>query len=552
MRNWKPIIIGIILIVTSIIMGCGGGPATGSVSGVVVFGVQPASLRPGNNYPVKPLNQYSANFRATSLNPEKIIKFRHGLSATEITAIVTAMGGKLEYKIYGTENSYVVTIVAPNVSVASFNNHPNIESIAANSIVYASQTPNDSLYVYQWGSRMMYFPEAWDLQKGESRVPQITVAVLDSGVRLTHHDLSANLIIPADICNFVNNPNSTDPSDDYGHGTHVAGIIDAVADNNMGIAGMAWNVKILPVKVLDFSGSGTIAQVIAGINYAVSKGAKVINLSLGGGTPDPVPLDFIGAVNNAIANDVAIIAAAGNSSSSCVDFPANYPGIIAVAALGPDGNRASYSNYGPEIFVCAPGGAAPPITDFDTQTILSTYYDADDSYAYMCGTSMAAPHIAGLVALLYSQNPNTTPNQVKQQLRSFVIDKGSLGFDNYYGYGMPDADAALSGKATRLRQIQVYAVSLSKNIEVFQYPDGSGNYTIYDLPPGPRYICAYLDKNGNGKVDSGDLFGYRPVTIQGGITISNINITLTDIQIINPAPSLAGYLQAVLPENTYY
>lgn len=530
--------------------GCGGGRATtGSVSGKVIFGVQPASLSSKNSYPVIPLNQNSRNIQSASLNSEKIIKFRSGLGENEIAKIVSGMGGRLKHKIYGTENSYVVDMGVTHSSLKITNYDSNIESIADNVILHASEIPNDTSYDEQWGCQMMYFPEAWDIQKGTSIV---TVAVLDTGILTTHEDLDANLIIPTDRCNFTvdkTDPLANNPMDDSksGHGTHVAGIINAVSDNNTGVAGMAWNVKILPVKVLDYNGSGNLDQLIAGINYAVYAGVDIINVSLGatGMLANEAPPDFINAVNNAKSQNVTIIAATGNENGP-VNFPANYPGIIAVGALGPDGQRASYSNYGPEVFVCAPGGVGGSQA---SQYILSTSNKSINSYAYMSGTSMAAPHISGLVALLYSQKPNITPGEVRNKLQSFTIDKGTPGFDNYCGYGMPDAYAVLSGRATRLSEIAVYVVSTEKVIQMSQYPDGLGNYNISGISPGAKYICAFLDKNRNGQVDSGDLFGYQTATIQAGTTVSSVNITLTDVQIIDPAPSLANYLKAetVLP-----
>lgn len=528
--------------------GCGGGRATtGSVSGKVIFGVQPASLSSKNSYPVIPLNQNSKNIQSASLNSEKIIKFRSGLGESEIAKIVSGMGGRLKHKIYGTENSYVVDMGVTHSSLKITNYDSNIESIADNIILHASAVPDDPSYPEQWGCQMMYFPEAWNVQMGDS---SIIVAVLDTGVLTNHEDLIGNLVNPIPTgCNFVadlDNP-SDDPLDDNGHGTHVAGIINAISSNGKGVAGMAWNVKILPVKVLDYNGSGKLDRLIAGINYAVDAGADIINVSLGakGMLANEAPLEFINAVNNAKSQNVTIIAATGNENGP-VNFPANYPGIIAVGALGPDGQRAPYSNYGPEVFVCAPGGVGGSQA---SQYILSTFNKSTDSYAYMSGTSMATPHISGLVALLYSQKPNITPGEVRNKLQSFTIDKGTPGFDNYCGYGMPDAYAVLSGKATRLSEIAVYVVSTGKEIQMSQYPDGLGNYNISGISPGVKYICAFLDKNRNGQVDSGDLFGYQTATIQAGTTVSSVNITLTDVQIIDPAPSLANYLKAetVLP-----
>jgi serine protease len=542
-KQYEKLLIIVVLFGLTILQGCGGGdnPGTGTVTGKVIWETESAAFHLSGTYPVIPLRRSSPTLKSATMNQEKIIRFRPGLQESEIIKWVTDMGGQLKSKIYGTQNSYVVTMAPTNLSLKIARNDSNIESITDNTIFYASTIPHDTLYNYQWGCRMMYFPDAWDLQKGENRIPPITVAVLDTGVRMTHKDLQANLIIPTDICNFINNSNN--PTDDYGHGTHVAGIISAVSNNNLCVTGMAWNVKILPVKVLNSNGEGTFAQIIAGINYAVAKGAKVINMSLGG-TVSIVPQDFIDAFNNAATHNVTIIAAAGNENR-WVNFPASYPGVVAVAALGPDGQRAPYSNYGPEIMVCAPGGA-DSIADPPNEMIVSTFYQSDTSYAYMSGTSMATPHVTGLVALIYSQIPGISPAQIIERLRTHTVDKGTTGFDNYYGYGMPDAFAALHGQPTQLPEIQVHVVSRTKMIELTQYPDGLGNYSIEKITAGDKYICAFLDKNRNGQVDFGDLFGYQSVTVEIGTTIPNIDITLSAAQ-ITPKPSLADFLRSVLP-----
>lgn len=539
--------IAIILVLLLVVLGCNG-PLSGSVSGKVSFEVEPAALQVNNNYPIIPLARTSASFHASFLNNEKICTFKEGLSETEITTIVSSIGGKIKTKIKGTKSSYVIIMNDTNSNVNLTTLNPNIIAVSSNIVLHASQIPNDPMYQYQWNYRMLDLPQAWDISAGTYPV---IVAVIDSGVSLTHPDLIANLMVSNDVCNFVANNNN--PTDDFGHGTHVAGIIDANTNNNLDVAGITWNanVKILPVKILDASGSGSIDQLISGLHYAIAKGAKVINLSLGvnGITIDQVPPAFKDELNNAIANNVTIVAAAGNEGTAQVDFPANCPGVIAVGALGPDGNRAQYSNYGPEIAVCAPGGANPPITDKYSQMILSTYYDPvtkSDTCAYMCGTSMATPHIAGLAALLYSQNPGITAEQVRQRLQSFVYDKGTPGIDPYYGYGMPNAYEVLSGKQTRIDLIKIYTVSSGKDIETSLTPDGIGNYNINNISAGNKYICAFLDTNLNGKVDSGDLFGYVVLPIRGGMSFTNINITLRSVQILNPAPSLADYLKVTL------
>ena len=266
------------------------------------------------------------------------------------------------------------------------------------------------------------------------------IAVLDTGVQANHPDLSGRVLAGGNcVPGFCSAGGSNDENN---HGTHVAGIAAAATNNGVGISGVALTSKVLPVKVLDADGSGSYAGIAAGIDWAVSQGARVINMSLSGTSSSTT---LCSAVSRAISAGVVVVAAAGNSSSSARAYPAACTGSIGVAATDSSDLRASYSNTGsPNVFVSAPGSS-----------IYSTI--AGSSYATFNGTSMAAPHVAGLVALLRTQNSSLTVSGVKTILAT-TSDKvgGTYGSDPYgtcagctwsswFGYGRINVDRALSG-----------------------------------------------------------------------------------------------------------
>ena len=292
-------------------------------------------------------------------------------------------------------------------------------------------TPNDPRYPEQWGLHNtgqnggmpdadIDAPEAWDITTGSS---EIVVAVTDTGIDYNHPDLKANIWVNTaetpgngvdddnngyidDIhgANFITD--SGDPLDDNGHGTHVAGIVGAVGDNNQGIAGVNHQVRLMALKFINSSGSGLTSNAVAAIDYAIAHGANVINASWGAGFFSEALQDAIQSANDA---GILFVAAAGNSSldnDSSPYYPASYqvPNVLAVAATERDDLRRSSSHFGAvSVDLGAPGEA-----------ILSTL--PNSSYGNRSGTSMAAPHVAGTAALLLAQKPNLTPQQLKANL----------------------------------------------------------------------------------------------------------------------------------------
>jgi thermitase len=311
--------------------------------------------------------------------------------------------------------------------VRAFKSSPYVEYAEPNYIAHASITPNDSYWSSQWGMTKIEAPSAWDITMGSDSV---TIAIVDSGVDLFHPDLSGKLVSGYD---FVND--DSNPQDDYGHGTHVAGIAAARTNNSTGVAGLSWQAKIMPVKALNNYGSGGYEDVASGVIYAANNGADIINLSLGGSVPSSVLED---AVEYAHALGSVVVAATGNNNSS-VSYPARYPEVIAVAATDSNDQRASFSNYGPEVDVAAPG-----------VSIRSTYWWSGSTYGWMSGTSQASPHVAGLAALIWSVSPGLSNTQVESIIKQTADDLGTDGRDNYYGFGRINARRALEATAPLL------------------------------------------------------------------------------------------------------
>lgn len=287
----------------------------------------------------------------------------------------------------------------------------------------AYDAPNDPYYGQQWQFGAISAEGGWDVTHGSGSV---TVAVIDTGIDYNHPDLSGKVLTGK---NYVDG--SSDPYDDNGHGTHVAGLAAAMTDNGVGVAGVDWAARILPLKVLDSSGSGYDSDIASAIRYAADSGAEVINMSLGSST-STFTLQL--AVNYAYGKGVTIVAAAGNDGTSSVSYPAAYSGVIAVGAIDSGGNRAEFSNYGSKLDLMAPGVSLP-----------STY--TNGAYQKMSGTSMSSPIVAGAACMVLAAFPGyaSKPDEVASKLTSTATDMGTPGFDTGYGYGKLNLAAALGG-----------------------------------------------------------------------------------------------------------
>ncbi|MNK60372.1 Thermophilic serine proteinase precursor [compost metagenome] len=392
-----------------------------------------------------------ANLKA-SASPRAVIEFRSGASGRGLSDLMAKNGVKSVSSLPQLGMSVVSLPKGKDRAglLKTLAAHPDVASVEADARVRASYVPNDPQHRSQYGNNALRLPQAWDVARGKG----VIVAVVDTGVDLSHPDLRENLVSGISFVNQVevedwDNPGQTlvepfankGPIDDHGHGTHVAGTI-AAAMNGIGVVGAAPNAKIMPVKVLSHTRSGFGSDVASGIVWAVEHGAKVINLSLGvyGGSK---PVER--AVRYALAKGVVVVAAMGNDREDSYleygihpSYPAALPGVIAVGATDDRDQVASFSNAGKWISVSAPG--------VDILSTTPTYEVSDPlpyEYGSMSGTSMASPYVSGVAALLLSLYPNMTPAQVKARLESTADDVGIPGFDTFTGHGRINAARAL-------------------------------------------------------------------------------------------------------------
>ena len=294
---------------------------------------------------------------------------------------------------------------APAQSQSLFHDWSRVQADAAGALaacketypiypVHAYDLPNDPQTSQQYNLGKMSLPQAWNTARGDG----VVIAVLDTGADLAHPDLSAKFVSRGR--DFVNGDD--DASDDHGHGTHVSGIAAAATNNGVGIAGVGYNARLLPVKVLSASGQGDTARIAQAIDWASQQaGVKVINMSLGCQCPSPAYLTE--AVANARARGVVVIAAAGNDGTSSPASPASAPGVIGVGATDSADRRTSFSNYGVNAKLAAPG-----------LNIYSTLRGG--SYGTMSGTSMASPNVAGVAALAWSACPSCSVGDIEARL----------------------------------------------------------------------------------------------------------------------------------------
>ena len=378
---------------------------------------------------------------------------------------------------------------------------PGVVQVSKNSLFYAlSTTPNDPSYPVQWNYPVMNLPQAWDYTVGSRSV---VVAVIDSGFSTSHPDLSG---IFESGYNFIDsNTDVSEPLEsEDSHGTHVVGTIAALTNNALGVSGVTWGglgITLIPIR-----GIKDAAALMNSLIYAVDHGAKIINMSLGGAVDSPAVHD---AVKYAARNGVVMVAASGNNGDGNILYPARYPETIAVGAIWEDEGTikiSPYSCYGSELDVVAPGGYMRSGTD--PNGIYSTgWTPSGNTYMYMQGTSMATPHVTGLVALLMGAGL-TDPDDIRNVLHNTAIDLGSPGRDDDYGWGLVDAEAALDSIASP-QEFKVFLrnPSTGTNIASTNLSD-SGAYHFSDVSSTQVKIFAWRDMDESGTIDTGDLLGY--------------------------------------------
>lgn len=379
---------------------------------------------------------------------EILVKFKDVVTNKQIDSINSTYGTSVVYTspYAGFKRIKIPFDKTVPEMVELYGKDPLVEYAEPNYLAYAYWTPNDTFYSFQWHFPQINMPSAWDIQGGGD--PGIIVTVLDTGVAYEDYgsyqrapDLAGTNFLPG--YDFVNN--DFHPNDDEGHGTHVTGTIAQTTNNSLGVAGIAFDCSIMPVKVLGADGSGTYQQIADGVYYAVDNGAMVINCSLGGSSSSST---MYNAVRYAYDNDVVFVAATGNDNS-IIGYPARYDECIAVGAVDINKIRAYYSNYGTGMELMAPGGDTSVDLNGDgyVDGVLQQTFSGGDptlfDYWFWQGTSMSTPHVTGVVALMLSRGARGVES-IRNTLHSTAEDLGTPGYDTVYGYGLIDAAAALS------------------------------------------------------------------------------------------------------------
>jgi serine protease len=606
---------GLWLILLLLLVACGGGDtpntpnnpntpntpntpppsaAPGSISGLLIA--------PGT------LDEPEQTSQAEVVPGEVIVKFKNDLMLQSLSAGGTRLQAvkalaMTDARLYRASNlsqeetRHLATELSKRIDVEYA--HPNW-------ILQVYKRPDDEFYGAQWHYEAMNLPAAWDIEDGSSR--EITIAVVDSGI-VNHPDLALRRLPGYD---FISDPaiagdgngRDNNPQDEGGesgfHGSHVAGTIGAETDDGAGVAGVNWNARILPVRALGVTGGGTFTDILEGLVWsagfqlqgvslppAPSPSARVINLSLGGNIGGVCPPDAASIFQQLAAEGIIIVVAAGNANEDMsTTFPANCANTITVGATGPTGARAPYSNFGDGIEVMAPGGDITKVFTFNGRKfpagVLSTVLNGSTpDFTFYQGTSMASPHIAGLVSLMLARDPSLTFSSIVSRLQNAATPLsssacGTGGPASDCGAGFVDAAAALSGTsggggtpptAPPTINTDIYAfafycltttcfdangrlsVDESKSVSVaVEQTKSAQPYTVDDLPQGLYIMAAWQDIDGNVEVDDSDPFGVfpTPVPLSASQDRANINIFLEAVSATLKAPASRNLSQQAL------
>jgi serine protease len=412
---------------------------------------------------------HSAVVRGRVAADHVVVQFERGMTAREIRTLVRDAGG-VGVERRTSADFHVVRLPAgqdPVAMAARLAGQPGVVYAEPDPIVHPLYKPNDPLYSFQWHLQKIGMEAAWDLNRGGST--KTTVAVLDTGVAYVNNGAFAqapDLAGTHFVAGYDFIWNDTVPEDTDGHGTHVTGTIAQTSNNGVGVAGIAFNVNIMPVKVLasDFDArnhapnDSTMSILAQGIRFAADHGAQVINMSLGADGPSTAVED---AIRYAVGKGVFLAVAAGNGgdTDNAAEWPAAYApgieGLVAVAAVDYNLARAPYSTHRDYVEIAAPGGNVDADLNNDgygdgvlQQTFDPTFSDKDifNRFAYMFyeGTSMATAHVSGIAALLYDQGI-TSPGAIEAALKQTAQKKPAAGRDNDVGSGVVDPRAALRG-----------------------------------------------------------------------------------------------------------
>lgn len=456
MLRFRPVVLALVLLALIWPAGAAASPAQAqrALAGELVV-----KLRPGAT-----LTQAALALGAHSDVLNMLLRDSRAVSAHELGA------GSHTYRLR----------VSPRTDIgrlaATLARQPGVVYAEPNHTRILMRTPSDPVISQQWALRQVHAYEAWDITTGG----EVMIAMLDTGVSPSHPDLADKLLQGYD---FYNNDN--DPSDDEGHGTYTAGVAAASSDNGVGIAGICWGCRILPVKVLGSRGQGDDATIAQGIRFAVDSGARIISMSLGGPDDTQVMRD---AVQYARDRNVLIIAASGNGQAegNLPNYPAAYPSVLAVSATTSNDGVTGFSTTGSFVDIAAPGVG-----------LWSTIWDPrdGDTYGVANGTSASCPHVAGAAGLALSLRPDLSADQLAELLQAGADDQGAPGKDPEYGYGRLNvlrvaqlaADPGILSRSVIQgvvsgAQGQQVTVALSTGQQT--QPDAAGAYRFEFLPAG--------------------------------------------------------------------
>lgn len=382
----------------------------------------------------------TASETASFVPGEFIVKFKPGVTATQAHELTDGGEGEVVRKLLNPRTWLYRfdTKKSRDEVLRKIKKRQDVEFAEPNGYVRAFYAPNDPLYRArrQWNFRQLNVGRAWNYSTGRG----VVVAVVDTGVARYLGDFNRTRFVRGyDFANRDHNPN-----DDHGHGSHVAGTIAQSTDNGRGVAGIAYHSSIMPVKVLDGAGFGTFGDVADGIRWAAKNGARVINLSLGSSSHSSAMKDAVDYAR--YRKNVVVVAAAGNSATNRLSYPAAYASVVSVSATDFNRSLTWYSSWGTGLTLAAPGGDTRVDASGDGHPdgiLQQTLGGGRGSYRYFQGTSMAAPHVAGVAALLRARHKRWGANDIINTLKYSARDRGAPGYDTEYGWGMVSAAGAL-------------------------------------------------------------------------------------------------------------